>query len=125
MEAVPSHHQELIHEITQNHFQQIPISIQKLNSLTNWVYKTELEHGLFVVIKILNNQIPNSFMFRFEKMEGLLKTTNFFGDLVIFENNVYKIEKFIKNIPFTDQTLRDHNNRIFLMRTISNLHKVL
>ena len=116
---------QIIKEACETRYKQQPTSIKKLDSLTNFVFKLDFESLESVVIKIFNKEKVNLFLFRFKEMEAKIEKTNYFGDMKLFQNEVYLIERFIENEPITIESLRQHSTRLLVMKTLAKFHNLM
>lgn len=114
----------MIEEASILHLKEKPHSVTKLYSLSNSVFKLEFANLAPVVFKIFSKTTENLFLFRCEKFENMIYSNSEFGDFLIFQNEVYRIEKFIENEPISSEKLVSHDTRLIFMRCLARFHTI-
>ena len=115
--------EEKIATICQEVYQRQPNKCEVLDSLTNFVFKLTFEEDKPpVVLKIINRNTVNFFLFRSIENEQLLKSKGYMADWILHDTVTYRIERFIPNEPITTEKYRDHNIRLLMTRHIAEFH---
>lgn len=111
--------------ICQEVYQRQPIKSEVLDSLTNFVFKLTFEESKPpVVLKIINRNTVNFFLFRSVENEQLLKSKGYMADWILHDTVTYRIERFIPNEPITTDKYRDHNIRLLMTKHIAEFHSL-
>jgi thiamine kinase-like enzyme len=117
--------EQKVADICNDIYKKQPTKCEVLDSLTNFVFKLTFEEDKPpVVLKIINRNTVNFFLFRSEENEQLLKSKGYMADWILHDTPAFRIERFIPNEPITTEKYRDHNIRLMMTRHIAEFHSL-